>query len=164
MPEIRIEPARESDTPIVLDFIRALAAYEKLEHEVVATEQDIREWLFGARPVAEAAIAYAGGTPVAFALFFRSFSTFAGRPGLYLEDLFVLPEWRGRGVGRRLMIHLARLAVERGYARMEWAVLDWNEPAIGFYRRLGARVLEDWRTCRLAGHALDDLASAVTDD
>ena len=161
MAEIRVEPARETDVPLILGFIRGLADYEKLSDQVTATEGDLRDSLFGPAPVAEVVIAYAQHVPVGFALFFRSFSTFLGRPGLHLEDVFVLPEWRGHGIGRQLLTHLARIAVDRGYGRMEWVVLDWNEPAIGFYRRLGARVLDDWRTCRLTGEALTALASAT---
>jgi len=140
-------------------MIRGLAEYERLSQQAVATEESIRASLFGPRPFAEVVLASSGSTPVGFALFFHNFSTFLGRPGLYLEDLFVLPEWRGRGVGRRLLTHLASIAVERGCGRMEWAVLDWNESAIGFYRRLGAQMLDDWRICRLTGDALDRAAA-----
>jgi GNAT superfamily N-acetyltransferase len=158
---VRIVPAREEDVPVVLGLIKGLAEYEKLAHEVVATENDLRESLFGSRPVAEVVLAYAGDLPIGFALFFHNFSTFLGRRGLYLEDLFVVPEWRGRGIGRRLLAHLARMAVERGCGRVEWAVLDWNEPAVGFYRRLGALVMDDWRICRLTGEALAGVASSA---
>ena len=151
---IRIEPATEHDVPLILRMIRALGEYERLSHQVVATETSLRETLFGARPAAEVVIASVGDQPVGFALWFHNYSTFLARPGLYLEDLFVLPEWRGHGVGRRLLSHLARIAVARGCGRMEWAVLDWNESAIGFYRRLGATVMEDWRICRLTGDTL----------
>jgi GNAT superfamily N-acetyltransferase len=157
--DIRIVPAREEDVPAILRLIRALAEYEKLSDQVVATETDIYHAIFGPRPLAEVVLAFADGTPVGFALFFPNFSTFLGRPGLYLEDLFVLPEWRGRGVGRRLLTHLAGIAVARGCGRMEWAVLDWNESAIGFYRRVGASVLDEWRLCRLTGEALTRAAS-----
>jgi len=145
--------------PTILAMIRGLAEYERLSQQAVATEESIRASLFGPRPFAEVVLASSGSTPVGFALFFHNFSTFLGRPGLYLEDLFVLPEWRGRGVGRRLLTHLASIAVERGCGRMEWAVLDWNESAIGFYRRLGAQMLDDWRICRLTGDALDRAAA-----
>lgn len=145
--------------PQILRFIRELAAYEKLEHQVVATESQLAEHLFGPRPVAEVVLAEADGRPVGFALFFPNFSTFLGRPGLYLEDLYVSPEYRGRGVGRQLLQHLAQLALARGWGRMDWSVLDWNEPAVGFYQRLGAAVMPDWRTCRLTGEALAHLAS-----
>lgn len=157
--EITITPARVDDVPTILRLIAALGEYEKLSHEVVATEADLRRWLFGERPVAEVMIARAGGEAIGYALVLQNFSTFLGRPGMYLEDLFVVPEWRGRGVGRRLLVTLASLAVERGCGRFEWAVLDWNTPAIGFYRGLGADVMDDWRICRLTGDALAALAS-----
>lgn len=160
MADVVVFPARKEDVPIILELIRALGEYEKLSHQVVATEADIREALFGTNPRAEVVLAWAGDRPIGFALFFHNFSTFLGRTGLYLEDLFVVPEWRGRGVGRLLLSHLARIAVERNCGRMEWAVLDWNEPAIGFYKRLGASVLEDWRICRLTGDALVRAAEA----
>ena len=158
MEDLRIAPVTERDVPLLLRLIKALADYEKLSGEVVATEPLLREALFGARPRAEAALAYAGGDAVGFAVWFYNFSTFVGRPGLYLEDLFVLPEWRGRGIGRALIGHLARLAVERGCGRMEWAVLDWNEPAIRFYRSLGAQAMDGWTVYRLTGDALRKLA------
>jgi GNAT superfamily N-acetyltransferase len=151
---IRILPATEADVPLILRLISALAEYERLSHQVVATEAVLRETLFGAKPAAEVVIAYVDSVPAGFALWFHNYSTFLGKPGLYLEDLFVLPEWRGHGVGRRLLSHLASVAVERGCGRMEWAVLDWNESAIGFYRKLGATVMEDWRICRLTGDTL----------
>ena len=144
--------------PQILRLIKALAEYEKLGHEVVATEAGLREALFGARRYAEAVIGWVGVEPVGFALFFHNFSTFRGAPGLYLEDLFVEPSWRGRGFGRRLLAHLAAIAVERGCHRMEWSVLDWNESAIAFYRRAGARLLDDWRIFRLTGDALHAVA------
>jgi len=156
---ITIASASPADVPTILAMIRGLAEYERLSQQAVATEESIRASLFGPRPFAEVVLASSGSTPVGFALFFHNFSTFLGRPGLYLEDLFVLPEWRGRGVGRRLLTHLASIAVERGCGRMEWAVLDWNESAIGFYRRLGAQMLDDWRICRLTGDALDRAAA-----
>jgi GNAT superfamily N-acetyltransferase len=152
--DIRIAPAREEDVPVVLRLIRALGEYEKLSDQVVASEADIHDAIFGPRPFAEVVLAFADDTPVGFALFFHNFSTFLGRPGLYLEDLFVVPEWRGRGVGRRLLTHLAGIAVARGCGRLEWAVLDWNESAIGFYRRLGASLMDEWRLCRLTGESL----------
>jgi GNAT superfamily N-acetyltransferase len=151
---IRIEPATERDVPLILRLITALAEYERLSHQVVATEAALRETLFGTKPAAEVVIAYADDTPAGFALWFHNYSTFLGKPGLYLEDLFVLPEWRAHGVGRELLSHLAGVAVARGCGRMEWAVLDWNEQAIGFYRKLGAAVLEEWRICRLTGDTL----------
>jgi GNAT superfamily N-acetyltransferase len=159
VPDIRIERARERDVPVILHLIKALAEYEKMTDQVVASEDDIRASLFGTRPAAEVVLAYDGDRPVGFALFFHNFSTFLGRRGLYLEDLFVVPESRGRGIGRALLAHLAAIAVERRCGRLEWAVLDWNEPAIGFYRRMGARVLDDWRICRVTGDALVHLAS-----
>jgi GNAT superfamily N-acetyltransferase len=156
-PDLTLRAATPGDLATILMFIRALARYEKLEHQIVATEDLLREHLFGARPMAEVILAERNGEPVGFALFFANFSTFLGRPGLYLEDLYVHEHERGNGVGRRLLQHLARLAIDRGWGRMEWAVLDWNEPAIGFYRRLGASVLEDWRICRLMGESLTRL-------
>jgi GNAT superfamily N-acetyltransferase len=156
---IAIVPASPDDVPVILEMIRGLAEYERLSHEAVATEESIRTALFGPRPFAEVVLAYSGSTPVGFALFFHNFSTFLGQPGLYLEDLFVIPEWRGRGVGRRLLTHLASIAVARGCGRFEWCVLDWNESAIGFYRRLGAQMLDEWRICRLTGDALGRVAA-----
>jgi len=149
------------DVPTVLGFIRELAVYEKLEHQVVATDEDLRRWLFGPDAVAEVVLAIEDGAPAGFALFFHNFSTFLGRPGLYLEDLFVREASRGRGIGKALLVHLASLAVARGYGRVEWAVLDWNQPAIEFYRSLGASLLDDWRICRLTGDALAGLARGV---
>ena len=157
--QLRIAPAKEEDVALILSLIKGLADYEHLGHEVVASEEDIRRSLFGPKPAAEVVIAWAGDVPAGFALFFQNFSTFLGRAGLYLEDLFVVPEWRGRGVGRQLLTHLAQLAIARGFGRMEWSVLAWNEPAVGFYRRLGAQLMEDWRTCRITGPALAALAS-----
>jgi GNAT superfamily N-acetyltransferase len=154
-----IRPARREDVAAIHAMIRGLADYEKLSHLCVATEADLDAALFGTRPAAEVILGWNGRDPVAFALFFPNFSTFLGRPGLYLEDLFVRPEFRGRGYGRALLIHLARLAVERGCGRFEWAVLDWNEQAIGFYRALGATVLSDWRITRVTGDALAALAT-----
>ena len=153
-PAFRIEPATERDVPLILELINGLAVYEKLAHEVTATEAGLRETLFGARPAADVIIAYAGDTPAGFALFFPNYSTFLGKPGLYLEDLFVVPEWRGHGLGLALMKRLAAIAVERGCGRFEWSVLDWNEPAIGFYKKLGATLMEEWSTFRVTGDAL----------
>jgi GNAT superfamily N-acetyltransferase len=155
MPSIRIVPAQASDVPVILQMIRGLAEYEQLTHEVTATEDVLRESLFGPHPAAEVVLAYAGDAPIGFALFFHNFSTFLGRQGLYLEDLFVVPEWRGKGIGTRLFAHVASIAAERRSGRMEWAVLDWNESAIAFYRHLGAQILDDWRICRLTGDALE---------
>ena len=157
--EIRIEPATERDVPLILGLIRGLAEYEKLAHEVTATEAGLRATLFGARPAADVIIAYADGTPAGFALFFPNYSTFLGKPGLYLEDLFVRPEWRGHGIGRALLRQLARIAVQRGCGRFEWSVLDWNEPAIGFYKSLGATLMDGWSIFRVTGDALTTLAS-----
>lgn len=157
--EFDIRPARREDIRVIHAMVRALADYEKLSHLCVATEGDLDAALFGARPAAEVILGWNGPDPVAFALFFPNFSTFLGRPGLYLEDLFVRPEFRGRGYGRALLIHLARLAVERDCGRFEWAVLDWNEQAIGFYRALGGTVLSDWRITRVTGDALAALAT-----
>jgi GNAT superfamily N-acetyltransferase len=155
---VTIRAATSDDTPLILAFIRDLAEYERLLDRVVATEAGLRQAIFGPRPYAEVAIAEVDGRPVGFALFFHTFSTFLGQPGLYLEDLYVRPEARGRGVGRALLVHLARLAAERGCGRVEWAVLDWNAPAIGFYERLGARPNAEWTVYRLSGAPLAALA------
>jgi GNAT superfamily N-acetyltransferase len=157
--QIRVERATERDVPLIFGMIRALAEYEKLSHVVVASETGLREALFGKRPDAEVIIAYVGAEPAGFALFFHTFSTFLGRRGLYLEDLFVKPEWRGRGVGKRLLVELAGVALERGCGRFEWSVLDWNAPAIGFYRKLGAQSMDGWTVFRVTGEALHRLAS-----
>ena len=159
VPTFRIERATERDVPLILRLIKGLAEYEKLTDEVRATEDDLRRSLFGPNPSAEVVVGYAGDEPVGFALFFHNYSTFLARPGMYLEDLFVLPAWRGHGYGRQLLAHLATLAVERGCGRLEWAVLDWNEPAIGFYKRLGAKPLHDWTVFRVTGDGLHQLAS-----
>ncbi|HKT80618.1 MAG TPA: GNAT family N-acetyltransferase [Vicinamibacterales bacterium] len=158
-PAFRITAAAASDVPLVLQFIKDLAEYEKLSHAVVADEAAIRTALFGPSPAAEVVIAYADDWPVGFALFFQTFSTFTGRPGLWLEDLFVKPEWRGRGYGRALLAHLAGIAVDRGYGRMEWSVLDWNELALRVYRKAGAQAMDEWTTNRLTGEPLRRLAS-----
>jgi GNAT superfamily N-acetyltransferase len=157
---ITIRHAGEGDVGVILQFIRDLAKYEHLEHEVVATEGMLREALFGSRPYAEVVLACLNGEPVGFALFFHNFSTFLGRAGIYLEDLYVRPEARGHGVGRRLLTWLAETAVSRGCGRLEWAVLDWNEPSIRFYRNLGAVALDDWTTYRVTGPALNQLAQS----
>lgn len=154
-----LRAARQADVPLILGFIRELAEYEKLLHEVQATEAGLRQQLFGPQPRAECVIAEYGGKPAGFALFFHNFSTFLAKPGLYLEDLYVKPEFRGKGVGRKLLAHLAALAVQRGCGRFEWAVLDWNAPAIGFYKSLGAQMLETWKINRLTGEALSRLAA-----
>jgi GNAT superfamily N-acetyltransferase len=153
-----LRSATRDDVAVIAELIRGLARFEKLEQEVVMTDELLAAGLFGDRPYAEVVLAEDDGGPMGFALFFHNFSTFLGRPGIYLEDLFVLPEHRGRGVGRMLLAHLARLAVERGCGRLEWAVLDWNRDAIQFYERLGARPNSDWTVYRLAGEALTGLA------
>ena len=155
----RIEPAQPRDTADILSLIRALAQYERLTHLVVGTEAQLRDELFGARPVIEAVLGREDGRAVGFALYFHNFSTFLARRGLYLEDLFVIPEARGRGYGKALMRHVARVAVSRECGRFEWSVLDWNRPAIDFYRALGAEVLPDWRICRVSGAALAALGA-----
>lgn len=155
---IVLRPARRDDLPLILALIGELADYERLPHEAVATLDDMESALFGPRPAAEVRVAECDGEAAGFALFFVSFSTFLGKPGLYLEDLFVRPAFRGRGIGRRLMVHLARLALERGYGRFEWSVLDWNTPAIDFYRRLGAKPMDEWTVQRVSGEALRALA------
>ncbi len=154
----RIEPATERDLPIILRLVKSLAEYEHLAHAVVATEATLRESLF-VRRAAEVVIGYAGDEPAGFAVFFQTFSTFLGIPGMYLEDLFVDPKFRRQGLGEALLARLARIAVERGCGRLEWSVLRWNELAIGFYEKLGAQVLPDWRIARVAGPALDALAA-----
>jgi GNAT superfamily N-acetyltransferase len=154
----RIVPAQPADVGHVLGMIEALAEYEKLRHLCVATEADLAHALFGPKPAAEVVLGWEDDRPVGFALFFHNFSTFLGRRGLYLEDLFVQPAFRRRGYGRALLVHLARIAVERGCGRFEWAVLDWNGPALSFYESLGAALLPDWRITRLTGPALDKLA------
>ena len=151
---IAIRPAAPADLPLIAALIRELAEYERLAHEVRFDERELCEHLFGARPMAEVVIGELDGTAQGFALFFHNFSTFEGRPGIYLEDLFVRPAARGRGLGKALLGHLARLAVERGCARLEWSVLDWNTPSIGFYRALGARAMDEWTTMRVDGDAL----------
>lgn len=156
-----IRPATPADIPLILEFIRALADYEKLGHEVEATEEKLRATLFGDKPAAECILAFADGaaqTPAGFALFFTNYSTFLAKPGLYLEDLFVKPEFRGRGIGKSLLLHLAKLANQRGCGRMEWTVLDWNQPAIAFYESLGAERKLSWQICRLTGPSLQRYA------
>jgi GNAT superfamily N-acetyltransferase len=154
-----IVPATLADVPLILELITALADYEKLRHEVVATEASLTKALFGSRPSAEAVIARIDGEPAGFALFFHNFSTFLGRQGLYLEDLFVLPKHRGRAIGKALLRHLAALALQRDCGRFEWAVLDWNRPARDFYESLGAEVKSDWIIHRVSGDALKRLAA-----
>ena len=156
-----IRPAAPADVPTIARLIRALAEYERLAHEVVLDERDLAAHLFGPRPYCECLIAEDAGTPVGFALFFHNYSTFLAKPGVYLEDLFVLPEYRGRGHGKELFLAVAKLAVQRGCGRFEWAVLDWNEPAIGFYQALGAVSMGDWTVMRLTGDALTRLAEGT---
>ncbi|MEO7597717.1 MAG: GNAT family N-acetyltransferase [Opitutus sp.] len=152
---VRIRAATSADIPLILTFIRNLAAYEKLSHEVEANEEKLRNTLFGDRPAAECILAFnEADAPAAFAIFFTNYSTFLAKPGLYLEDLFVNPEFRGQGIGQATLTYLAKLANERGYGRMEWSVLDWNIPAIEFYESFGARRLREWQICRLTGPAL----------
>jgi GNAT superfamily N-acetyltransferase len=155
---VLIRAAEPADVPVIAELVRGLARFEKLEEQVALTEELLAAGLFGARPFAESVLAEVEGSPAGFALFFHNFSTFLARPGLYLEDLFVVPEHRGQGIGRALLAHLARLAVERGCGRMEWAVLDWNKEAISFYERLGARANSEWTTYRVTGEALQRLA------
>lgn len=155
----KIRSATPDDCALIANLIRELAVYEKLGDEAKATPEDLRLHLFGERPFAEAILVEDDGEAVGFALFFHNYSTFRGRPGLYLEDLFVMPAHRGKGLGKALLARLARLAVERGCGRFEWAVLDWNEPSIGFYKALGARPMDDWTVFRLDGEALENLAT-----
>jgi GNAT superfamily N-acetyltransferase len=157
--QVRVRAAVSSDVALILQFIKALADYERLSDAVVATEDDLRQTLFSSRPQAEVLIAELDKKPVGFALFFHNFSTFLGRHGLYLEDLFVLPEARGKGVGKTLLITLARLAKERQCGRFEWWVLDWNVDAIKFYEKLGAKPMSDWTVYRVEGEALNALAN-----
>lgn len=153
-----LRSATSADVPLILSFIRDLAVYEKLGHEVTATETALHRTLFGSPPAAHVVIAEVKGVPAGFALYFFNYSTFLAQPGLYLEDLFVKPEFRGAGAGKALLLHLAKIANARGCGRMEWSVLDWNEPAKGFYKKLGAMPLDDWRIMRLTGPALTQYA------
>jgi GNAT superfamily N-acetyltransferase len=164
MSAVTIRPALEEDTPTILEMIRALAEYERLSHLVVANVERLRASLFGARPAAEVLLAIVGAECVGFALFFQTYSTFLAAPGLYLEDLFVKPEWRGKSIGYSLLLQLAKLAQERSCGRVEWSVLDWNEPSIEFYKRLGAVPLDDWTTYRLQGDALQKVAGTSLPD
>lgn len=154
-----LRPATPDDVPLIRELIEGLAEYERLRHECVATDAGLRDTLFGTRPFAEVVIAEWDALPVGFALFFHNYSTFLARPGIYLEDLFVRPAMRGHGIGKALLRHLAQLAVARGCGRLEWSVLDWNDDAIGFYRKLGARAQDDWTVYRVTGDALTQLAS-----
>lgn len=155
--QLRIRSADASDLPLILAFVRELAEYEHLSHLVSATGTGLRESLFGAHPGAEVVLAFEGVEPAGFAVFFHNFSTFLGIKGLWLEDLFVRPAFRGRGYGKALLLHVARVACERGCGRFEWSVLDWNEPSIRFYKSLGAQPLDDWTIFRVTGKALQDL-------
>ena len=155
---ISLRFATADDAGLILDFIRQLAEYEKLTHEMVTDEDQLRQSLFGERRVAEVVIASYDGEPAGFALFFHNFSTFLGRPGIYLEDLFVIPALRGHGIGQVLLSHLAKIAAERGCGRFEWSVLDWNTDAIRFYERLGAKPMDEWTVFRIASDALEELA------
>ena len=157
-----IRPATQADVPVIARLIRALAEYERLGYEVVLDESALTEHLFGPRPYAETLLAEDAGQVVGFALFFPNYSTFLGQPGIYLEDLFVVPEARGRGHGKALLAALARLALERGYGRLQWSVLDWNEPSIEFYKGLGAMPMQDWTLYRIAGAPLKRLATSVS--
>lgn len=157
---IRIGPATEADVPVILELIQALAEYEKLSDMVVATEERLRDDLFGPHPAAEVLLAYDGSECAGFAIFFPVYSTFLAQTGIYLEDLFVKPHLRGRGIGFALLSHVARLALERGCGRVEWGVLDWNQPSIEFYKKLGAVPMDEWTKYRLTGQALARLACA----
>jgi GNAT superfamily N-acetyltransferase len=158
-----IRPATVADVSVILELIQALATYERAPNEVTATEKGLTEVLFGEKPAAEVLLAFENETAVGFAVFFHNFSTWLGKPGLYLEDLFVRPEDRGKGYGRALLIQLAKIARERGYGRMEWAVLDWNEPAIQFYHKLGAKPMDEWTVFRLTRDGIAKLADAKAD-
>jgi GNAT superfamily N-acetyltransferase len=158
---LSIRPAHAADVPAIFQMIHELAVFEHLEHLMTASETMLYDGLFGAHPACEALVGTEDGMPLAFALYFHTFSTFVGRKGLYLEDLYVKPDARGKGYGRQMLAALARLALERGCGRFEWSVLDWNENAIAFYRNVGADVMPDWRICRITGSALTDLAGSV---
>jgi GNAT superfamily N-acetyltransferase len=160
VPRLEIRSATKSDVPVILSFIKKLADYERLAHEMVATEGMLRKTLFGRQRTAEVAIGYYKKEPVGFVLFFPNYSTFLGRPGLYIEDLFVDESHRGRGFGRALLLYVARLASERGCGRLEWSVLDWNEPAINFYKKLGVIPMSEWTVFRVTGESLVRLAKA----
>lgn len=157
-PEVSLRFATEDDVPLILCLIRGIAEYEKLLHEVVATEELLKENLFGKRRTAEVILAFYNNEPAGFALFFHNFSTFLGKPGIYLEDLFVKPEFRGKRIGKILLVYLGKLAIERDCGRVEWSVLDWNEPAINFYKKLGALPLDGWTVFRVTGKAIEKLA------
>ena len=156
--DLQIVAATESEVPVILEMIRGLAEYERLLHVFEATEEQLRQTLFGPHPCAEVLLAKTAGEYAGFAVFFTYYSTFFAKPGIYLEDLFVKPQWRGKGIGFALLARLARIAIERKCSRMQWAVLDWNEPAIEFYKKLGAEAKDEWTTYRLSGEALEKLA------
>lgn len=158
--EFEIRFATVNEVPLILSFIKDLAKYEKLQHEVTATEATLKETLFGETAHAEVLIGYLSNSPISFALFFHNFSTFLGKPGIYLEDLFVKPEVRGQGIGNKMISYLANLATERNCGRLEWSVLNWNETAIGFYKRLGAKPMDEWTGYRITGKELDILAES----
>ena len=161
IPDLELRTADETDVPVILSLIKSLAQYEKLTHEVVAGEELLRKNLFGPNKYAEVIIAEYKHEPAGFALFFHNFSTFVGKPGIYLEDLFVKPEFRGKGIGKTLLTYLAKLGVERDCGRIEWSVLDWNTPAVNFYRKLGALPMDQWTLFRLSGNAIPELASLI---
>ncbi|MEO1068679.1 MAG: GNAT family N-acetyltransferase [Cyanobacteria bacterium J06638_6] len=156
---LEIRPATRDDVPVLVDLIKALADYEKLAHEVTGSAEDLAAALFGDRPYAEALLAWVDGKPAGLALFFHNFSTFLMKPGIYLEDLFVYPDYRRQGIGRALLVHLGKLALDRGCGRFEWSVLDWNTPAIAFYRNMGAEIKPEWQICRVTGEALKAFAT-----
>ncbi len=153
-PTLDIRPATPADVPALVTLIQALAAYEQLSHEVTGTADDLAAALFGPRPYAEAALAWVEDQPVGMVLFFYNFSTFLMKPGLYLEDIFVQPDYRGQGIGKALLVYLGKLALARGCGRLDWSVLDWNTPAIEFYQRMGAEIKPEWQLCRVTGDAL----------
>lgn len=159
--ELNLRAATPADVPILFELVKALAEYEKLSHAVTGNAASLEAHLFGDRSYAEAIIAEFAGQPVGFSLFFHNYSTFLTQPGIYIEDLFVLPEYRGRGIGKQLVIYVAQLAVSRNCGRLEWSVLDWNQPAIGFYQRIGASILDEWRICRVTDDSLSNLASGL---
>lgn len=157
--ELEIRSTTPENVPLILDFIKGIAEYEKLSHEVVATEETLHDSLFGDKPCAECLLAFLGEAPVAYAIYFHNFSTFIGRRGMYLEDLFVKPEYRARGIGKKLLVHLAGLAKERKCGRLEWMAIDWNEPAINFYKHLGAAMKDEWELFRLDEAGIADVAA-----
>jgi GNAT superfamily N-acetyltransferase len=161
MPHFELKSATKNDVPLILTFIKELAEYEKLSHAVTATEAILEETLFGPKSHVEVVLGYLDELPIAFAIYFHNFSSFKGRSGIYLEDLYVRPEVRGAGIGQKILAYLAKLAKERHCSRLEWSVLDWNEPAIGFYKRIGAIAMDDWTVFRLTDEALDKLAEVA---